>query len=201
VRVTDDDPLAILVSPEKVNLREGSSELVSVTLNGSPTTPVDVAVGIEQGSALGIAPEVLSFDKSDWSKPHILTLSAQASSAETPFAETVSLTGRLLVPAAMEVTLSGLEPAGVGGEAFEASGASGVSSEAGASGGVSPGNDAGQPTGGRGDSIASSKTVTESSCSCRLPHDSGDSGQLSWLLAVLLLRRRRAARCATVPAA
>jgi glucose/arabinose dehydrogenase len=224
VRVTDDDPLAVVVSPAAVSLPAESSVDVSVALNGSPTRAVAVAVAVEAGSLLSPSPSTLTFEPGNWSTPRTVTLTEHGS-APFPVMETVTFTGQALLSTELVATIVKAREDGVGGAfpeggapdqraaagaggrggdggaagAGSAGGAEGVSAEGGAMGaGAEPGFQGGVSSRDDGRSGA------ESDCGCRVARPAPLSPVLAAAfgsLASLLARRarRRRSRFTTAP--
>jgi glucose/arabinose dehydrogenase len=186
-RVTDDDQVAILAAPPEVTLVEGIDTELSVVLNGAPATPVEVTLTTDDGSPLGLDPRALIFDKRDWAEPQTVMLSASSVVA----GETITLTGRSLIPAEVHVTVSAEAPdtAGEAGAPPLAAGAGADEPYAGTSGEPA----GGQSGGGAPNGMTQPSSSTDSGCGCRLPRGSNDSVLVGWLFAMVALTLRRRA--------
>jgi hypothetical protein len=79
VRVTDDDVEALLLSSSTLEVEEGGSASVEVSLSASPPGPVVVRVLVESGDEDVTLPnDELAFDASNWSTPQTLEVEAAA---------------------------------------------------------------------------------------------------------------------------
>jgi MYXO-CTERM domain-containing protein len=197
IRVTDDDPLAILVSKSELSLAVGSSEELSVVLNGRPRLPVAASIVSDDVDAVSVAPSTLRFEPDDWNKPSSIVISARPGSSADSFA-TVTLAARGFEPARVKVTSRAL---GAGGEAGgsmtdSSGGAAGGPADAGAlgSGGVTEAGGGVTEAGGEAPSggapTAPAASIDTSGCGCRYSPQSVPAGLVALLGAAALLARR-----------
>lgn len=93
VRVTDDDPLSLIVSATTLALEEGASTHFEISLSKAPPGPIAVAVEQSGDRDVTVTPADLSFDASNWSEPQDVTVTAAADDDTTDDATTLTVLG------------------------------------------------------------------------------------------------------------
>lgn len=217
VRVTDDDPVSLILQPSTVTLGEGTSGELQISLNGPPGRPVTVEARVEPPDNLLVTSGVpIEFDADDWSTPKLVGLVA----LEDPDTEDETLS--LIVSAdwlgSVEIPVRIVDDDSSGGDAGPGdAGGSGLGNagdagrgsggDSGHESGGAPGRAGGSSDGGShagaggvdgttadvGDENPASDSA-DGGCGCALAKDVPGSPWAHAIFGLLLLRRARRSR-------
>ena len=103
---TDDDTQAIVAANATVNVTEGSTTTVGVTLAFIPTGNVDVTVASMNGAAATVAPATLSFTPANYNVPQNITITGTQDADAIAATTMISLTSGGATAAAIMVNVT-----------------------------------------------------------------------------------------------
>src|SRR5690606_14940694 len=104
--VTDNDPQVIVANPASLNLNEGGTGTISVTLARQPASNVVVSVASNKPSAASVSSSSLTFTTSNWNSAQSVTVTAvQDNSNYTHDTATISFTSSGVTSDSTTVTI------------------------------------------------------------------------------------------------
>ncbi len=190
VRVVDDDPISIVVSPSALTLAEGTSATIDVSLSSRPSSALALTVARSAGdSDVSVTTGgSISFDAGNWDAPQAVTITAARDTDANDDTATLSATAPGLPTREIAVTVEEPRDASVGAAGSSGSAGAGAG-DAGAVGGGTLGSGGGSADGDAG----ASTSVTgkdPGGCSCR----AASSGHGAWALPIVFAAFWRRAR-------
>jgi MYXO-CTERM domain-containing protein len=195
VRVTDDEPLALVVTPSELSLEEGSEAKLSISLNGGPSEQTEAHLeATVEPTVLTVKPSAVLLDRDNWSDSNQVTVSANSLDGGGPTTQTLRISGRGLVPADVQVTIEPRPPRTGAGGAGAAGSDDGGTDGAGGEPNLAP---VGQGGGIEGGAPGEMPGAEPSGCGCKVPSSPGNAPLLLVLAGATVLRQRRRPRSAS----
>jgi glucose/arabinose dehydrogenase len=190
VRITDADTLALVVSMSSLEVVEGASATLEVSVSELPLARIDVAIALasDDASVSVDTSELVSFDSSNWTKSRTITVHADEDDdmQDGNGLLTVSASGLATHEVDVEIRDNDGSDSATAGAPAAGSGSAGDSGEGGGAGApASEGGAGGEPV-----ATVPMNTARES-CNCRTIDTGDPRWPLSMLGAIALLSRWR----------